>query len=66
MPETECPYCGGPLVALGLLGQRAWYRCRDCGLQLSLLAVPVSEALVRAIHEATREGDEFTTDLDNN
>jgi len=28
----NCPCCNGPLVELGTLGARDWFRCRDCGL----------------------------------
>jgi tRNA(Ile2) C34 agmatinyltransferase TiaS len=30
-----CPACGGPLVPLGQLGRRRWFRCRDCGIDCS-------------------------------
>lgn len=32
---AHCPFCGGPSNALGQLGQRWHYRCRDCGLDFS-------------------------------
>ena len=32
----ECPACEGPLVPLGNLGRRGHYRCRSCGIQLSV------------------------------
>ena len=33
--EAECPVCGGPLMALGGLGNMMHYRCRDCGSECS-------------------------------
>lgn len=33
--SLKCGLCGGLLVFLGLLGDLAWYRCRDCGLEYS-------------------------------
>lgn len=29
---ATCTACGGPLVSLGALGNKHWYRCRDCGI----------------------------------
>ena len=28
----ECFFCHGVLMSLGVLGDREWYRCRQCGL----------------------------------
>lgn len=28
-----CPYCDGPAMVLGTLGNLLWMRCRDCGLE---------------------------------
>jgi len=33
--SPECPACGGPGVALGSLGNRAHFRCRNCGMDFS-------------------------------
>ena len=35
-PELTCSACGGELVALGALGNRAHFRCRACGLDSSV------------------------------
>ena len=32
--HNECPVCGGPLLVLGQLGYRIYYRCR-CGYECS-------------------------------
>lgn len=29
----ECRICGGPSALMGVLGDRRWYRCRDCGFE---------------------------------
>lgn len=37
LPSTEqdlCPVCGGPLVYMGTLGRKKWYRCRNCGMEV--------------------------------
>lgn len=31
----ECPMCRGSADELGQLGQRTWYRCRNCGWQFN-------------------------------
>ncbi len=31
----DCPACNGPGVAMGGLGNRLHYRCRDCGIDFS-------------------------------
>jgi hypothetical protein len=31
-----CKVCGGPLMFLGKLGKRLWFRCRNCGLEFSV------------------------------
>jgi hypothetical protein len=31
----ECPACSGPGIALGTLGRRAHFRCRNCGMDFS-------------------------------
>jgi len=28
----DCMICGGPMVLIGTLGSRRWYRCRNCGI----------------------------------
>lgn len=28
----DCMVCGGPMILIGVLGSRRWYRCRDCGI----------------------------------
>lgn len=33
--DIVCPMCGGPVGGLGLLGNLAWYRCVDCGLDFA-------------------------------
>ena len=33
--HNECPMCGGPLMALGEVGNRIYHRCRDCGYECS-------------------------------
>lgn len=38
----ECELCGGPLVVLGVLGNVAHCRCRDCGAQCSEVYCPES------------------------
>lgn len=35
MDHEYCSACGGELVTLGILGNRAHYRCRNCGWQQS-------------------------------
>lgn len=37
-----CRVCGGELSVLGQLGQRTHFRCRDCGLDQSMI-VPDAE-----------------------
>lgn len=32
-----CDVCGGPLMFLGKLGRRLHFRCRDCGLEWSVV-----------------------------
>lgn len=39
---AECTVCGGPLVLLGLLGNRVHRRCRSCGLDQSCEAAWVT------------------------
>lgn len=34
-PGKSCPMCGGPGTALGALGARQYYRCRNCGMDWS-------------------------------
>lgn len=36
MDERECPECEGRGVYMGTLGDRKWYRCRDCGVEFSV------------------------------
>ena len=31
----NCKMCGGEAVRMGQLGDRVWYRCRDCGWEQS-------------------------------
>jgi len=33
--EDDCPVCGGEGMPLGGLGNRQYYRCRDCGMEFS-------------------------------
>lgn len=33
--ELSCSACGGPLIFMGQLGNRAHFRCRNCGMQHS-------------------------------
>lgn len=35
LDDDPCSACGGPLVYVGTLGNRAWFRCRNCGLDQS-------------------------------
>lgn len=35
-----CQLCGGVLVLLGLLGNLAWFRCRQCGMEFSKRLTP--------------------------
>ena len=35
MQYEECPCCYGEAECLGVLGRRAYYRCVDCGSELS-------------------------------
>lgn len=35
--DAVCGACGGPVTGLGTLGRRVWFRCRDCGLDGSVL-----------------------------
>lgn len=32
----ECELCGGMLVFLGQLGMREHFKCRDCGMTVSI------------------------------
>lgn len=41
MEDIYCECCGGPGMELGGLGQRMHYRCRDCGIQWSILNKPL-------------------------
>lgn len=37
MDDTiDCPVCGGPATPLGVLGNRAHFRCRDCGMTFNV------------------------------
>jgi ribosomal protein L37AE/L43A len=31
MDEHTCPVCEGEATYLGALGNRIWFRCRNCG-----------------------------------
>lgn len=33
--DLICGLCHGLLIFIGLLGDLAWYRCRDCGAEFS-------------------------------
>jgi tRNA(Ile2) C34 agmatinyltransferase TiaS len=33
--DNECSLCGGQLELLGYLGNLAWFRCRNCGMEFS-------------------------------
>ena len=35
--DGGCVLCGGNLNYLGTLGRRAWFRCRNCGMDSSML-----------------------------
>ena len=35
MEEIYCDGCGGPGIPMGILGNLAWFRCRNCGGQFS-------------------------------
>jgi hypothetical protein len=39
----ECQLCGGPLGVLGILGNKVWLLCRDCGMQSSMDKVKFDE-----------------------
>lgn len=40
MADTyDCPQCGGEAILLGVLGNLAHLRCRDCGWDFSTPAV---------------------------
>jgi tRNA(Ile2) C34 agmatinyltransferase TiaS len=36
----RCPTCEGVGIGLGHLGALDWFRCRDCGSEFSVTAVP--------------------------
>ncbi len=38
-----CPVCGGPASPMGALGNRHYFRCRNCGLDHSVLITPAAE-----------------------
>ena len=31
----HCPMCDGPGTIMGALGNKLWFRCRDCGIDFS-------------------------------
>lgn len=33
----NCCMCDGDLYLIGTLGNRDWYKCRDCGMEQSTL-----------------------------
>ena len=35
--EEDCDCCGGIAFHIGFLGATAWFRCRDCGIEFSLV-----------------------------
>lgn len=35
MIPHECPECGGIVYYMGTLGNVNWYRCQDCGMEIS-------------------------------
>ena len=37
MADYSCPECGGEGFSLGCLGFLAWFRCRHCGMDYSVL-----------------------------
>ena len=37
MTDYSCPTCGGPGVGQGCLGFYYYLRCRDCGMDYSVL-----------------------------
>ena len=32
---AECPLCGGVGKEMGVLAEREWFRCQDCGFDFS-------------------------------
>lgn len=38
--DKECPACGGYLAYTGTLGTLEWYRCEDCGIDVSVVLNP--------------------------
>ena len=40
-----CLMCGGELCFLGQLGRLFWFRCRDCGLEISKNKVTLDDCL---------------------
>jgi hypothetical protein len=35
MENNICPVCGGTIYLLGYLGNLAWFRCANCGMEFS-------------------------------
>ncbi len=44
--EWPCSACGGVVLPLGRLGDRLHGRCRACGLETSLLTIPLNDPRV--------------------
>jgi hypothetical protein len=41
--DVDCVDCHGVLVLLGILGDLAWFRCRDCGLDQSITSAQLED-----------------------
>ena len=37
-----CPTCHGPLVPLGAMGNVQWFRCRNCGRDVSDIGLGIA------------------------
>ena len=48
----HCPACTGPSVFMGQLGNLAWFRCQNCGMEFHIIDVPESS------YEEEEETDE--------
>lgn len=57
-----CLVCAGPLVALGTLGRRSHFRCRDCGMDQSVVAEPAPNcATCDDLCEVSADDGEYLT-----
>jgi tRNA(Ile2) C34 agmatinyltransferase TiaS len=43
MGNEQCLTCDGDLTLMGSLGQRVWFRCRDCGLEQFRIGVTIED-----------------------